>query len=182
MSISDRHATAANRFSALIESIPQEAWDNPSPCEGWTASDVVSHVVSTELDFLKQRDLPHPDVSGLELPAAWLVARDAMQAVLDDPGSAESAYDGYFGPTTVEETIDRFYTLDLLVHRWDLASAAGLADHAVLDTDEIAQVRSNVDAIPPEVMRTPGLFGPEIEPIDGADDTTRLMNFLGRST
>jgi uncharacterized protein (TIGR03086 family) len=181
MSISDRYANAASRFSALIESVAQESWDNPSPCEGWTASDVLDHVVTTELDFLTQRDLPRPDVSGLEPPTAWPLVRGSMQAVLDDPATAARAFDGYFGPTTVEDTIDRFYSLDLLIHRWDLATAAGLADQALLDTAEVTQVRKKVEAIPPEVMRTPGLFGPEIEAEDGADDTTRLMNFLGRS-
>ncbi len=182
MNISHRYASAATRFSALIESVPEEAWHSPSPCEGWTASDVLDHVVSTELDFLAQRDLPRPDVSGLARPAAWLVVRDAMQAVLDDPTVASSAYDGYFGPTTVEGTIDTFYTDDLIVHRWDLATAVGATEHAVLDRGEIASVRTNSASFPTEVMRSPGLFGPEIESSDGADDTTRLMNFLGRST
>jgi uncharacterized protein (TIGR03086 family) len=182
MSISDRYATAARRFTELIESIPEHAWDNPSPCEQWTASGVLDHVVSTELDFLTQRDLPRPDTTDLDMPGAWPIVRNAVQAVLDDPESAASAYDGYFGPTTVETTIDGFYTFDLIVHRWDLATAAGVAGHAVLDPDEIAQVRHSVEGIAPEVLRTPGLFDAAIEPDDGADDTTKLMNFLGRRT
>jgi uncharacterized protein (TIGR03086 family) len=180
-SISERYAAAARRFTVLVDSVPADSWANPSPCDGWTAHDVLDHVVSTELDFLDQRDLPRPDVSALERPAAWPIVRAAMQGVLDDPATATRAYDGYFGPTTVGDTIDRFYSLDLLVHRWDLATAAQLADHAWFDPDEIEILRANTSNIPPEMMRTPGLFGPEIEPAADADDTTRMMNFLGRT-
>ena len=181
MSIAVRYAAAASRFSDLVASVPDQSWDNASPCEGWTARDVLEHVVSTELDFLTQRELAKPDVSALALPAAWPAVRDAFQAVLDDRSTASQAFDGYFGPTTIEETVDRFYCLDLLVHRWDLAKAAGLVDHATLDPDELAVIRTNLGAIPSEVMRTPGLFGPEIVPAAGVDETTAVMNFLGRS-
>jgi uncharacterized protein (TIGR03086 family) len=180
-SISERYAAAASRFTDLVEAVPADGWDNPSPCEGWAAKDVLEHVVSTELDFLGQRDLPKPDVDGLELTAQWPKVRDTVQSVLDDAATATKAFDGYFGPTTVQETIDRFYSLDLLVHRWDLAQATGLANHATLDPDELQTVDDNMKNIPAEVMRTPGLFGPEITPATDADATTRLMNFLGRS-
>lgn len=179
-SIAQRYAAASARFTNLVESVSAGAWDNPSPCDGWTARDVLDHVVSTELDFLGQRGLPKPDIASLEPVAAWPLVRDTLQSVLDDPGTAATAFDGYFGPTTVEETVDRFYSLDLLVHRWDLATAVGRADHATLAPDELDAIRTNLSAIPAEVMRTPGLFGPEVAPAAGADDTTRLMNFLGR--
>ena len=180
-SISERYASAASRFTDLVQAVPADSWGKPSPCEGWAAKDVLEHVVSTEMDFLGQRDLPKPDIDGLELTARWPKVRDTMQSVLDDPDTASMAFDGYFGPTTVQETIDRFYSLDLLVHRWDLAQATGLAEHATLDADELQTVNGNMANIPSEVMRTPGLFGPEIMPAPDADGTTKLMNYLGRS-
>ena len=87
-SISERYAAAASLFTDLVEAVPADAWDRPSPCEGWAARDVLAHVVATELDFLDQRDLPKPEVDGLEPAAQWPMVRDAVQFVLDDPGLA----------------------------------------------------------------------------------------------
>ncbi|HEX2299572.1 MAG TPA: hypothetical protein VHH34_13850 [Pseudonocardiaceae bacterium] len=39
---------------------------------------------------------------------AWAEAREAMQELLDDPDRAGREYDGYFGRTTVQDTVDRF--------------------------------------------------------------------------
>jgi uncharacterized protein (TIGR03086 family) len=180
-SVASRYASAATRLSALVDAVAPDAWDRPSPCEGWTARQVLEHVVSTEADFLGQRELAVPDVSGLAAERAWPVLRAAVQAALDDEAVASRGFDGYFGPTTIGETVDRFYTLDLLVHRWDIATATGLAAHAPLDAGEIAHVRTCLGGIPAEIMRSPGLFGPALDVAAGADDTTALMRFLGRA-
>ena len=180
--IADRYRNAATRFGVLVDAVPADAWSNPSPCADWTAEGVLDHVVTTELDFLRQRELPMPDIEGHTTLESWPTVRDAVQAVLDDPTQAKISYDGYFGRTTVEETLDAFYGLDLLVHRWDLAKAVGLEDFAELTDDERAIVSLHMANIPDDVMRTPGLFGPAIEPATDADPTTKLMNFLGRTT
>ena len=43
---------AGQQFSAAVDAVPVAAWGNPSPCDGWTALDVVSHVATTQLDLL----------------------------------------------------------------------------------------------------------------------------------
>lgn len=178
---SQRYAAAAARFTQLVADVPSHGWSAPSPCEGWSAADVVAHVVSTELDFMAQRGVAAPETDGLAPVDAWPAVRDAMQAALDDPTTATRAFDGYFGPTTIEATIDRFYSMDLIVHRWDLATATGLAGHAVLHPVEIEQVRENLVGLE-AAMRSPGLFGPE-QPVDGdATDQQRLLAYIGRAT
>jgi uncharacterized protein (TIGR03086 family) len=179
--ISERFAAASGRLTTLIDAIPADAWENPSPCANWTARDVLDHVVTTEVDFLGQRGLPAPDIAGLDPWRAWPTVRDSVISVLNDTATATTSFDGYFGPTTIEATLDRFYCLDLLVHRWDLATATGLLDHAALDDHELRIIRASIESFPPEVMRMPGLFEPAIEPDPGADATTTLMNFLGRA-
>ena len=34
---------AVNTFDRVIRQVREDAWDNDSPCEGWTARDVVAH-------------------------------------------------------------------------------------------------------------------------------------------
>lgn len=43
------------RLTSLLRSLPAEAWDRPSLCEGWTVKDVVSHLVGNVADVLEQR-------------------------------------------------------------------------------------------------------------------------------
>lgn len=180
---STRFAAAATQFTALLGAVPAYGWGTPSACEGWSVQEVVQHVVTTEADFLSQRVRP---VDGLSAAAdaspmdAWPAARAAMQAALDDDAVATTAFDGYFGPTTVQDVIDRFYTMDLIVHRWDIASVLGLHDHATLTADEIAAVRAALVGLE-AAMRSPGLFGAELPTAENADEQTRLLAYIGRA-
>ena len=53
----DIFRTRADRFSSVV-SAAQGRWDAPSPCEQWTAGDIVHHVIETEQDFLNRHGLP----------------------------------------------------------------------------------------------------------------------------
>lgn len=109
---------AMRGLTALMDAVSPEAWSNPSPCEGWTARDVVSHVIETQRELFAGHDVDlgdQPDIA-TEPAAAW--------------SDAAIAYDGYFGPTTLGATLEQFYIWDMYVHRWDrqgIAKATGLA-------------------------------------------------------
>jgi hypothetical protein len=60
-------------------------------------------------------DIPSVDVDPL---AAWLVARDSVQADLDDPVRAQAEYDGAFGRSSFEKAVDGFLCFDQVVHGW----------------------------------------------------------------
>ena len=38
---------ALAKFDAVVRQVPDDAWDNPSPCEAWNAANVVGHVAAT---------------------------------------------------------------------------------------------------------------------------------------
>ena len=63
-------------------------WDAPAPVEGWTARDVVRHLVEWFPSFLEAgagvRLASGPSVDD-DPVAAWQVHSDAVQALLDDP-------------------------------------------------------------------------------------------------
>lgn len=175
--IADRYRAASDHFDRTVRAVTD--WSVPSPCEGWTAHDVFEHVVATEEDFLGQRIAGYAPAEG-GLDARWAAVRTTVTNVLDDPTRADTPFDGFFGPTTVARTIDQFYTADLIVHRWDLARAAGLVEHEATTADERAQLHANLDSIDESVMRQPGLFGPAIDAPAGADEHTKLIAWLGR--
>ncbi len=180
--ISQRFRRVADAFDRVVQSVPADRWDAPSPCDEWMAIDIVEHVASTQLVLLSQQPFaPSVEIDVAADPVgAWPVVRGLVQAALDDPASCDHAYDGFFGPTTFGATIDSFYALDLVVHTWDLATAAGLDELRAIDVAEMSAVVASLAPLR-DNMRQPGLFGPEIEVGADADEQTRFLAFLGRS-
>lgn len=176
---SDRYRRVSDDLTALIEAVPPDRWDNPSPCDEWTARDVVRHIIGTYQMFLGfvGRELPAAPSVDEDPVAAWRSARDAIRAAFDDPAVAGAEYDGMFGRTTFEKSADRFISADVVIHSWDLARATGGNER--LDPDEVRRIG---EALAPmdEAMRSPNAFGPKLEPPEGADDQTRFLAFLGR--
>jgi uncharacterized protein (TIGR03086 family) len=181
--ISERYRTRAAALNARIEAVPDDRWSSPSPCEEWVARDVVRHVVDTSGMFLGyiDRELPAGPSVDDDPVAAWHTARDTIQAALDDPDVAATAYTGQMGPSTFEASVDRFLSADALIHTWDLARAAGLDER--LDPDEVhasLEAMTAMDAQFGEMMRSSGAFGPKLEAPAGADEQTQLLALLGR--
>lgn len=175
---SERYRRLADAFSERVRAVPGDAWERPSPCEGWVARDVVRHMVETSERFLGR--------AGMELPAgpsvdddpadAWDRARSAVQAALEDPAVADQSYDTPMGAMTFEETMSRFGVADVLIHTWDLARATGLDER--LDPDESARVHEQL--LPNDAMMRGPAFGPRVDVSDDADVQTRLLAFTGR--
>ena len=177
--IADRYRRLAAAFADKVRAVPPHRWDAPSPCDGWTALDIVRHLVEVHGMFLGfvGRELGEiPPVEDGPL-AGFEAAREVVQAALDDPDRAAGSFDGYFGRTTFAEAVDRFVCFDLVVHRWDLARAIGTDER--LDPEE---VRRLLDLLPTfgDALHSSGAFGPPIDPPAGADEQTRLLCLLGR--
>lgn len=184
---SDRYRRLASRFTELVSAVPFEAWTNPSPCVGWTALDVLHHVVTTEADLYSRMSFGSVLGLGLSEPhtpaallAGWPQVRNVVQATLEMPEHADILYDGFFGPTTFAETVDRFYSFDLVVHCWDLARATGMRAYEVFDSAEMTNCRTDFADLS-DTMRQPGLLDPELTVADDADETTKFLAFLGRA-
>jgi uncharacterized protein (TIGR03086 family) len=177
--ISDRYSRRAAAFSERVEAVPDDRWDDPSPCEEWVARDIVQHMVDNASRFyaLVGREVP-PGPSVADDPVgAWKRARDAIQEGLDDPAVATLEYDGQMGRGTFEQGVDRFAGPDLVIHAWDLARATGGDER--LDPDDVHAIYEAMQPMD-EVMRTSGAMGPKLEPPPGADAQTRLLAFSGR--
>jgi uncharacterized protein (TIGR03086 family) len=178
--ISRRYENVAAQFSLRATSVPDDAWDNPAPCEGWVARDVVRHLVEWIPGFFASN-------AGLELPkgpsvdedpaGAWEVLSGGIQSALDDPGIASREFDMQMGRYTIEDAVATFCIGDILVHTWDLARATGLDE-----TIDAGEVHRMVEAMEPidELLRKSGHYGPRVDVPDDADEQTKLIAFTGR--
>jgi uncharacterized protein (TIGR03086 family) len=177
--IATRYARLSDDFATVVAAVPEYRWSSDSPCEGWTARDVVAHVVDTQGMFLRLvgRDLGDIPPVADDPVAAWDAARGVVQADLDDPDRAGTEFDGFFGRTTFAEAVDRFLNFDLVIHRWDLARATGQDER--IDPEDMRWALEATKAFGPHLRRS-GVCGPELTPPDGADEQTRFLAFLGR--
>ncbi len=178
--ISDHYRRVAAQFTARVQEAPADAWENPAPCEGWVARDVVRHLVEWLTDcFFDRWGIADPDRPSVDDdPAgAWAAVDAAMQAALDDPEVATRIEDTPMGPMTFEQTVDMICTSDVFLHTWDLARAAGLDE--ALDPDEVHRMLEGIEPYD-EVLRSSGQYGPRVPVPDDADEQTRLIAFIGR--
>ena len=178
--IADRYRNVAEQFTKRVEAVPADAWDNPAPCDGWVARDVVGHLVEWLPGFffgtwdIATESIPSVTDAPVE---AWAAVNSAIQRALDDPAVAQSERDVRFGRASFENTIDMICTADVLIHTWDLARATGLDE--TLDAVEVHRFVEGMEPMD-QMLRDSGQYGPRVPVGPDADEQTRLIAFLGR--
>jgi len=177
--ISERYRRLSDAFADKIAAVPADRWDSETPCEEWSARDLVGHVVQTQGMFLGfiGKDVGDIPTVGDDPLGAWNGARAKVQATLDDPEQAKTEFQGFSGKSTFEAGVNRFLCTDLVVHGWDLARATGLDEK--IDPAELTKVKKGMEAMG-DALRGPGAFGPAVEPAPDADEQQRVLAFLGR--
>lgn len=178
--ISERYARRASAFAEKVAAVSEDQWTAPSPCEGWTARDVVGHVVDSQgrfLGFVGREMGEHPSVDD-DPEGAVRAVTSRIQQDLEDPERAAETFEGFMGTQAFETAVDRFLAADLVIHGWDLARATGQDD--TIPAQDLAEMQEAVQQFPEEAMRSPGAFGPVVAVADDASDQDKLMGFLGR--
>ena len=178
----DEHRRIAGAFTATVEGVDPEAWDRPAPVERWVARDVVRHLVEWFPAFLEGGagvTLPRGPSVDEDPVAAWRVHTDGVQALLDDPATAERVLTNpHIGEVPLPQAVDRFYTSDVFMHTWDLARATGQDE--TLDTELCRQLYEGMLPLD-EMLRASGQYGPRVDVPDDADVQTKLLAFIGRT-
>src|SRR3954470_5525887 len=85
--ISERYERVTGQFTERVRAVPADAWDNPSPCEGWSARDVVAPRTEWIPGFFGQYGVTFPAVpSADEDPVgAWETVQQTIGEALHDP-------------------------------------------------------------------------------------------------
>ena len=165
---------AADRFTGTVESTTD--WTAVSPCEGWSAADVVDHVVDTEREFLSRFDLDLGDKPTGTPDRVWAEHLAAVRRLVDDDVRAQE-YDGFFGRTTIGATLDAFYGFDLVVHGWDLGSSQGAPTSF---TEEDMDALDAAFAGFGDHAYDDGVFQQPVDVSEDADRQTRIQARMGR--
>ena len=172
-------------FGDAVAAMQPGDWDRLSPCDGWTALDVLGHLGSSIQMGISLFRGEQPVWPQVERPAE-LVAGDPAAFWKATATEARSAMEGAdldlvmdtpMGPRTVADRL-AFPAIDLFVHAWDLAQTQGRA--LEVPADLITFARSYIDALPPEAVRSSGALGPVVEVGDDATATERFIGWTGR--
>jgi uncharacterized protein (TIGR03083 family) len=150
-------------FGAAVKAVAPDQWGARSPCEQWTARDLLAHVVENHRGVIASVRGGESEPLGAEITG--------------DPEEAAKEMDGPTGKMPAGQIIGQFVTMDVLVHTWDLARTIGADER--LDEDS---VRRAYEALKPmdSMIRLPNVFGPKLESPVGADLQTEFLYFLGR--
>jgi uncharacterized protein (TIGR03086 family) len=176
------YTKAVYGFDHVIRLVPDNRWTRKSPCEGWTATDVLAHVLggleavrlAAEIGEMPKK---HSKV-GADPYASFAKSRDAVLTALDQPGVLHKMANTFFGPMPVDAFLPLMAS-DLTAHIWDLARATKVDER--LDPALVKSATAITKTFPAEMVRSAGIFGPAIKPVKGADAQTKLLNFLGRA-
>ena len=178
--IVERYERITRQFTDRVRGVAPGGWDSPSPCEGWTARDVVGHLTEWIPGFFGAQGVDFPPIPAVadDPVGAWEAVQRTIGASLHDPETARMQVETPFGVQPLAETVDMIVTGDVFTHTWDLSRATGQDD--ALDPDQVQRMLASVGEMPEEALRSDGMFGPQVEVPDDADDQTRLLGFLGR--
>lgn len=177
---STQFETAARPLLAVLETVPPGSWGHPSPCAGWSARDVLDHLIGTQREFLTGRGVDlgaAPDVAD-DPAAAWRDHAKRVAESISDDDVVQAGYHSLLGPTTVGATFERFYVWDMVVHRWDIARAVG--QDAGLTDAELDRMESGGEGFG-EALHMDGVCKPAVDVPADADRAVRVLARLGRA-
>ncbi len=179
---------ALDGFEVVLREITEDEWSLPTPCDPWTAHDLAGHVIggvgwaaalitgSDIVDTLKDEGFSNPgSLADADPLAAWLSARSQLTEAVETVDRDE-VLSWPFGEQTVDTGLG-WFSLEVLVHTWDLASAN--ASEVRLDPELVHEHLVRLRPIS-RYLRGPGAYGPELEAPAGADEQDQLLAFLGR--
>ena len=173
----DLHA-AADRMTRLLEAVPNDSLEAPTPCPDLPLGALIDHVGGFAKVFaasarkeLGELTAQPPDPRADNLEPGWRARMAADLSALADAWDAPDAWEGMTqagGQELPGVMAGRIALDELVVHGWDIAQATGQRfDCEAVTLGEVEatvqQVRGGNDG------DIPGLFGPVVAVADDAD-------------
>jgi uncharacterized protein (TIGR03086 family) len=175
---------AADRMARLVEGVPVDALDRPTPCARYTVGDLLDHVGGFALAFAAAaRKTPldgAPAGDGSRLAGGW---RERIAGDLRTMAEAWADPEAWTGMTAAGgvdlpgDLAGRVALDELVVHGWDLARATG--QPAGYDGPGVDAVHETVLHF--RAANAEGLFGPEVEIAGDAPLLDRILGVTGRA-
>lgn len=182
------YVASLNVLERAIRGTDPEAWDNPSPCEQWTARCVAGHAMTFIRNVVALAgDGPAPDfhalvdfaaVAGPDPNVTWTATRALIEEeLLTNATKLDKVVMTPLGVDLRVEEFLAFQGMDPVVHGWDIARAGGI--ELEIDPALAASYQARFEPFQNDI-RAAGLLGPRVEVEDDADPVAQLLAFCGR--
>jgi uncharacterized protein (TIGR03086 family) len=186
MEVTEVMLTGLDTFGSVLEQVKPDDWDKSSPCGSWNARAVVGHVL-TGLDSAATT-MRGEDYDWGSAPEPVNVPGDDPLRVFEDRKQAavnglketdlDEVMETPMGPMPVRKRL-AFPAMDLHLHAWDLGRAIGV--DVEIPADVGAFTHAALDPLPQEMVRSEGVFGPEVSAPADATPTEALVAWAGRT-
>src|SRR3954469_23518497 len=105
--IAERYERITAQFTDRVRGVSEDGWNNPSPCEGWTARDVVGHLTEWIPGFFGPQGVTFPPVPSVQDDpvGAWETVQRTMAEAVHDPTLAAKQVETPFGKQSLAETV-----------------------------------------------------------------------------
>jgi uncharacterized protein (TIGR03086 family) len=180
---------ATRRMADLIDGVPDDLLDGPTPCPAYTLGDLLDHVDGFALAFTaaarKASGTGPQEASGdaSRLGDDWRTRiprnLDALACAWRDPAAWRGMTRA--GGIDMPGEVAGLVTLDeLVIHGWDVARASGQTYDC--DPDLLEAVQRFLDPLsrPGQEAARSGIFGPVVEAREDAPLLDRLVGLSGR--
>ena len=188
MDVGDLHRRTVGVWTAAVDEIRPQQWDDPTPCTAWTVRDLVNHVAGEDAWTVPlMRGQTIADVGDTldgdlladhPIDTALRLAEEAVAVVAERLPAGEPVHLSY-GEEEPGEYL-RQLAADHLVHAWDVLVAVGADPVLPADlVDEVADWFAEREAL----YRSAGAVAerPPYPGVEGdADAQTRLLAGFGR--
>jgi uncharacterized protein (TIGR03086 family) len=176
---------AIEQTGGIVSGVKPDQLGDSTPCTDWDVRALLSHTIAAvQLFDDAARAVPFnparfgADNVGSDPADSYASAAAALNATLGTPGVLDGKWTMPFGevPGTMGAA---FATLELTMHGWDVARATGQQPEWDPAITEVAFTAARM--APAELIRTPGVYGPELTAPEGAPTPDQLAAFLGRA-
>jgi uncharacterized protein (TIGR03086 family) len=182
--VKEFHRRAVGFFDSGVAAIREEQWHEPTPCADWDVRTLVRHLVYENLwttalmrgaTLQEVGDRFDGDLLGDDPKGAWTEAMHDALAAVEEVDLSRKVHLSR-GLTPAGRYAFELFS-DHLIHGWDLARAIGAEER--LDEDMVQVLYENLKPFE-EGLKASGMYGPKVEPPEGADLQTKLLAVTGR--
>ncbi|MEU8341016.1 TIGR03086 family protein [Actinomadura meyerae] len=169
-------ATALALLGHDVAVIPDTAMDAPTPCDGWTVADLLRHM-NERHEAIARTVLP-PVEPGADPRDDFARIAARCLSVLERAGHTVELPQR--GPTPTELVLG-VHTVDMLVHRWDLARALRTTPFVPSRLAEAALPLARANTAPGSPFNGPGgVYDPPLAEDPDRPAIDNLAALLGR--